>query len=134
MKIKRISSAFLLGASLFFTVSISSAQNFDSTGGNRLWITPSAPGIDIPGYGIYPEGAIVKRALISGNKCGSAPGTTYVGLCLVDTAGRYPTVDELYPYMGEYFKKPFRLACPAKTVWFMVDSYLGQDMCPGGGG
>lgn len=46
--------------SSILALNIANSQVFDSTGSNRLYVTPTASGsVEVPGYGAKPEGAIV---------------------------------------------------------------------------
>lgn len=93
-------------------LNIANSQSFDSTGSNRLYVTPSASGsVGVPGYGDKPEGAIV--ATFSA-KVGAV--TTFYA-CVVKAGGTGGT-----PVGGT--------RCPTNTIYMVTASGVYHD---GGG-
>lgn len=121
-------------SSLFAISCAANAQTFDSTGGNRLFVTPQADGsVDVPGYGVWLEGSVVKGASGGGPSCGGGGGTRYSGLCIVDPKKKLPRLSTYFSIYSTAYKA-LEKACPDKTTWLLTGQEWMSDVCPGGGG
>lgn len=121
-------------SSLFVISSAANCQTFDSTGGNRLFVTPQADGsVDVPGYGVWLEGSVVKGASSGGPTCGNGGGTRYSGLCIVDPKKRLPPLSSYFQTHTAIYKS-LEKQCPQKTTWLLTGQEWMNDSCPGGGG
>lgn len=81
----------VLSLTLAFSASFANAQNYDSTGGTRLWAPNPNPGVNtpatvpVPGYGSLAEGAVSNSWEVQ-TATGCFPSWTY-GICVVRNGG-----------------------------------------------
>ncbi|MEQ6436341.1 hypothetical protein V8Z74_15105 [Comamonas sp. w2-DMI] len=116
---------YMVMASVAFCLSASvNAQNYDSTGTNRLSFPAAADNsfVDVPGYGKLAEGAVIgsyKRDTSAGNTCFNS---FEYGICVVRKgAGGYSGTE-----WGVW--KQF---CPANSYNIITGSSGGDNICGG---
>lgn len=120
------------------------AQSYDSTGSARLFVTPQASQVEtnVPGYGSFSEGAVVKRFHISwggggGAQCGQ---TVERGLCVVRKGQNGSLIGSLYFGQANYqyidldewrgSTRPGNApACPVNTIGEVVAVSGGFQSC-----
>lgn len=121
----------VIASAMFIAATASVAQNFDSTGANRLFVPPptplEVPYIQVPGYGGFLDGAVVKNysgRLNTDLNC-YADGHSPLYLCIAKNGG------------SGYSFRPFPSAnlitvCPANTYIQIVSAGLPVSCDQGG--
>lgn len=117
------------------------AQNYDSTGAARLFVTPQASQVEtnVPGYGNFSEGAVVRRFIISwgGGQCGN---TEERGICVVRKGNNGSLKGSLYyGAMGYHYldldewrgntKTSSTPVCPMNTIGEVMSVSGGFQNC-----
>ena len=120
-----------LASTLLIAATTTFAQNFDSTGLNRLFVPPtpplSQPTTEVPGYGTYLDGAVVKNyeGRLDRDPYCYAEGHSPLHLCIAKNGGPgysfrpYPSANLIY-------------VCPANTYIQIVSAGLPVSCDQGG--